>query len=58
MKCGKCGHLPEDHSKGRTGQDGCKPCYISEQNPRTRITDHGFFLHAWAEVNKSGNKVL
>jgi hypothetical protein len=58
MKCGKCGHLPEDHSKGRTGQDGCKPCYISEQNDKTRITDHGFFLHAWAEVNQLGNKVL
>ena len=57
MKCGKCGHQTDDHVEGKLGW-GCRPCYISEQNDRTRITDNGFFLHAWTEVNQLGNKVL
>jgi hypothetical protein len=57
MKCGKCGHRTDDHVEGKLGW-GCRLCYISEQNDRTRITDNGFFLHAWTEVNQLGNKVL
>jgi hypothetical protein len=55
--CGRCGHQTDDHVEGKSGW-GCRPCYISEQNDRTRITDAGFFKHEFTEFNQLGNKVL
>ena len=57
LRCGRCGHQLDDHVEGKSGW-GCRPCYISEQNLRTRITEEGFFLHEWTELNQQGNKVL
>lgn len=55
--CGKCGHFEDEHKEGKTGV-GCIKCYISEQNPKTRITEDGFYMHEWRELNKLGNRVL
>jgi hypothetical protein len=57
MKCGRCGHQPDDHVEGKSGW-GCRLCYISEQNPHTLFTKKGFFMHEWGEFNQLGNRVL
>ena len=58
MKCGKCGHMPDQHTQGKSGMTGCRECFDSEQDKRTRITKTGFFLHEWQEFNQLGNRVL
>jgi len=57
MNCGKCGHQPDDHVKGKSGW-GCRPCHVTEQNPRTLITEPGYFMHEFTALNKYGEKVL